>query len=75
MSRACLMTSSSPGRMAGTGAGSSGVGGMVKLRTAGGVARRVEISAEILRVLRERAEAALGGDTVGGGDYRAGLFR
>ena len=35
--------------------------GMVKLRTAGGVKSPVEVSAEILRVLRERAETALGG--------------
>jgi molecular chaperone HscA len=53
------------GTEAGTGAGSSGVGGMVKLRTAGGVRTPVEISAEILRVLRERAEAALGGTLSG----------
>jgi molecular chaperone HscA len=35
--------------------------GMVQIRTASGVKTPVEISAEILRVLRERAEASLGG--------------
>ncbi len=35
--------------------------GMVQLRTAAGVKSPVEISAEILRTLRQRAEAALGG--------------
>ncbi len=35
--------------------------GMVRLRTAAGVKSPVEVSAEILRVLRERAEASLGG--------------
>ena len=35
--------------------------GMVKLRTAAGTKSPVEVSAEILRVLRERAEASLGG--------------
>ncbi len=39
--------------------------GMVQLRTAGGVKSPVEVSAEILKVLRARAEAALGGDLVG----------
>src|SRR5512139_101514 len=39
--------------------------GMVKLKTAGGVKSPVEISAEILKVLRSRAEAALGGELVG----------
>ncbi|WP_341678989.1 Fe-S protein assembly chaperone HscA [Niveibacterium sp. SC-1] len=39
--------------------------GMVKLRTVAGVKSPVEVSAEILRVLRERAEASLGGDLVG----------
>jgi molecular chaperone HscA len=39
--------------------------GMVRLRTAGGVKSPVEISADILRALRERAEAALGGQLVG----------
>lgn len=39
--------------------------GMVQLRTVAGVKSPVEISAEILRVLRSRAEAALGGELVG----------
>jgi molecular chaperone HscA len=39
--------------------------GMVQLRTAAGVRSPVEISAEILRRLRERAEAALGGPLAG----------
>jgi molecular chaperone HscA len=39
--------------------------GMVKLRTLAGVKSPVEISAEILKVLRARAEAALGGNIVG----------
>src|SRR5512147_3116656 len=39
--------------------------GMVQLRTAGGVKSPVEVSAEILKVLRQRAEDALGGDLVG----------
>ena len=39
--------------------------GMVQLRTAAGVKSPVEVSAEILKVLRERAEKALGGELVG----------
>ena len=39
--------------------------GMVKLRTVAGVRTPVEVSAEILKVLRERAEAALGGTLSG----------
>ena len=39
--------------------------GMVKLRTAAGVKSPVEISAEILKVLNRRAEAALGGSLSG----------
>ncbi|MBV6474826.1 MAG: Fe-S protein assembly chaperone HscA [Rhodocyclaceae bacterium] len=39
--------------------------GMVRLRTVAGIKSPVETSAEILRVLRERAEASLGGDLVG----------
>jgi molecular chaperone HscA len=39
--------------------------GMVRLRTAAGVKSPVEISADILRTLRLRAEAALGGQLVG----------
>jgi len=36
-------------------------GGMVQLRTVAGIKSPVEVSAEILKVLRNRAEAALGG--------------
>lgn len=39
--------------------------GMVQLRTVAGVKSPVEVSAEILKVLRSRAEATLGGDLVG----------
>jgi molecular chaperone HscA len=39
--------------------------GMVRLRTAAGVKSPVEVSAEILRVLRLRAEASLGGELSG----------
>jgi molecular chaperone HscA len=39
--------------------------GMVQLRTAAGVKSPVEVSAEILRALRERAEASLGGALAG----------
>jgi molecular chaperone HscA len=39
--------------------------GMVQLRTRAGVKSPVEISAEILKVLRRRAELALGGDLAG----------
>ncbi len=39
--------------------------GMVQLRTAAGVRSPVEVSAEILKTLRKRAEQALGGDLVG----------
>jgi molecular chaperone HscA len=39
--------------------------GMVKLRTAAGIKSPVEVSAEVLRALRTRAEQALGGDIVG----------
>lgn len=39
--------------------------GMLQVRTVAGVKSPVEVSAEILRVLRERAEAALGGVLVG----------
>ncbi len=42
-----------------------GNSGMVKLRTIAGVKSPVEISAEILKVLRSRAEAALGGALTG----------
>jgi molecular chaperone HscA len=39
--------------------------GMVQLKTAAGVKSPVEVSAEILKVLKARAEAALGGELVG----------
>jgi len=39
--------------------------GMLQLRTAAGIKSPVEVSAEILKVLRDRAEAALGGELVG----------
>lgn len=39
--------------------------GMVQLRTCAGTKSPVEVSAEVLRVLRERAEASLGGELVG----------
>ena len=42
-----------------------GVPGMVRLRTVAGVKSPVEISADILRALRVRAEASLGGQLVG----------
>ncbi|MEO1767599.1 Fe-S protein assembly chaperone HscA [Thiobacter aerophilum] len=39
--------------------------GMVQFRTVAGVKSPVEVSAEILKVLRQRAEKALGGELVG----------
>jgi molecular chaperone HscA len=39
--------------------------GMLQLRTAGGVKSPVEVSAEILKVLRQRAELAMGGTLSG----------
>jgi molecular chaperone HscA len=39
--------------------------GMVQLRTAAGVKSPVEVSAEILKVLKDRAELSLGGDIFG----------
>ncbi len=39
--------------------------GMIKLKTAQGVKSPVEVSADILRALRERAEASLGGPLTG----------
>ncbi|BCK88203.1 chaperone protein HscA [Sideroxyarcus emersonii] len=39
--------------------------GMLQLRTAAGTRSPVEVSAEILKVLRERAELSLGGELVG----------
>ncbi|MFZ2524795.1 MAG: Fe-S protein assembly chaperone HscA, partial [Candidatus Ferrigenium altingense] len=43
----------------------SGQSGMLQLRTVAGVKSPVEVSAEILKVLRNRAETALGGELVG----------
>ncbi|MBI1174558.1 MAG: Fe-S protein assembly chaperone HscA [Sideroxydans sp.] len=48
---------------AATGAGQTP--GMVQLRTAAGIKSPVEVSAEILKALRSRAEQALGGELVG----------
>ena len=39
--------------------------GMVKLKTQAGIKSPVEVSAEVLKTLKERAEAALGGELVG----------
>jgi len=39
--------------------------GMVQLKTVAGVKSPVEVSAEILRVLKARAEAAMGGELIG----------
>jgi molecular chaperone HscA len=39
--------------------------GMVQLKTVAGVKSPVEVSAEILKVMKQRAEAALGGELVG----------
>ncbi|UCV17417.1 Fe-S protein assembly chaperone HscA [Ferribacterium limneticum] len=39
--------------------------GMVKVRTIAGIKSPVEVSAEVLKSLKERAETALGGDLVG----------
>src|SRR5574340_206216 len=39
--------------------------GMVQLRTSAGVKSPVEVSAEIIKALRQRAEAAMGGELVG----------
>ncbi|HEU0234326.1 MAG TPA: Fe-S protein assembly chaperone HscA [Gallionella sp.] len=51
------------GQAASAGSGQSS--GMLQLRTVAGVKSPVEVSAEILKVLRSRAEAALGGELVG----------
>jgi len=45
--------------------GSGQASGMLQLRTIAGVKSPVEVSAEILKVLRERAELSLGGELVG----------
>jgi molecular chaperone HscA len=39
--------------------------GMLQIKTAAGIKSPVEVSAEILKVLRQRAEASLGGELVG----------
>ncbi|WP_184099587.1 Fe-S protein assembly chaperone HscA [Silvimonas terrae] len=39
--------------------------GMLKLQTAGGIKSPVEVSADILRALKDRAEESLGGELVG----------
>jgi len=55
-----------PYRFVDTPSSGSGQGsGMLQLRTVAGVKSPVEVSAEILKMLRSRAEAALGGDLVG----------
>lgn len=43
----------------------SDAAGMLKIRTVAGEKSPVEVSADILRVLKDRAEATLGGDLVG----------
>ena len=43
----------------------SDAAGMLKIRTVAGETSPVEVSADILRVLKDRAEATLGGDLVG----------
>ncbi|OGS92986.1 MAG: Fe-S protein assembly chaperone HscA [Gallionellales bacterium GWA2_59_43] len=55
--------STGSGQAASTGSGQAP--GMLQLRTVVGAKSPVEVSAEILRVLRERAEASLGGELVG----------
>ncbi|MBI5918236.1 MAG: Fe-S protein assembly chaperone HscA [Nitrosomonadales bacterium] len=58
--------SGSPYRFVDSASTGSGQGpGMVQLRTVAGVKSPVEVSAEILKQLRLRAEAALGGELVG----------
>jgi len=47
------------------GADGGAAPGMLQLRTTAGLRSPVEVSAEILRVLRERAEASLGGPLLG----------
>ena len=55
-----------PYRFVDTPSTGSGQGsGMLQLRTVAGAKSPVEVSAEILKVLRERAEASLGGELVG----------
>ena len=48
--------------------------GMVRLKLAGRTLTPVEVSAEILRTLRRRAENSLNRDTHPGGGDRSGLF-
>jgi len=50
---------------AGSGQGPGQGSGMLQLRTVAGAKSPVEVSAEILKVLRGRAETALGGELVG----------
>ena len=50
---------------AGSGQGPGQGSGMLQLRTVAGAKSPVEVSAEILKVLRDRAETALGGELVG----------
>lgn len=54
-----------PSTSSGKDASTSSGHGMVQLRTVVGVKSPVEVSAEILKVLRVRAEASLGGELVG----------
>src|ERR1700694_1165806 len=49
--------------------------GMVQIETRSGIRTPVEVSAEILRTLRLRAEASLGGRLAGGGGAGAAAFR
>jgi molecular chaperone HscA len=58
-------TSRLPYRFVDTPPGVSGSGGMLQLRTVAGVKSPVEVSSEILKVLRARAEESLGGELVG----------
>jgi molecular chaperone HscA len=56
-------SSQGSGNLASTSSGQAS--GMLQLRTIAGVKSPVEVSAEILKVLRERAELSLGGELVG----------
>jgi molecular chaperone HscA len=58
-------TSRLPYRFVETESNSAGHAGMLQLRTVAGVKSPVEVSSEILKVLRLRAEASLGGELVG----------
>ncbi len=59
------LSSTGSGQAASTGSGQAASSGMVQLRTVAGVKSPVEVSAEILKILRARAEASLGGELVG----------